>query len=152
MKLLRMLKIETMKLVAASLCLGCILYEGMENNLFAQEAVVGDLNSTSYKSYLENHSLVLVDIYAPWCPPCKRLSPIIDELAQVYNCCDRAEQQVYFVKMNLDNNKQLGAELGIRSIPTILFYKKGQEVARVVGFIGKEALEAKLKEVLLKAP
>jgi thioredoxin len=115
-----------------------------------QEVAIDELDGAQYQTYLTGHSLVLVDIYAPWCPPCQRIAPIIHELAQQYGRLDRGDLKVDFVKLNLDTNRQLGSNLGVRSIPTLIFYHNGDEVGRVVGILSKEALEAKIKEYLLR--
>ncbi len=70
---------------------------------------------------------VIVDVWAEWCPPCKRLGPTLDQLAGEFR------GRVEVLKINLDEDPQAGARLGIRSSPTLLYYRDGQEVDRQVG-------------------
>jgi thioredoxin 1 len=113
------------------------------------EVIVEEIDSNQYQDYMAKHKLVVVDIYAPWCPPCHRLAPIVQEMAQKYGQPARGDKRVAFVKINLDNNRQLGSTLGIRSIPTIVFYLNGQEVGRVVGLLSASDLESKIQQYFL---
>lgn len=106
-----------------------------------QESGVNEIVESQYYSYIKANSLVLVDVYAPWCPPCKRLAPIIEELAYKYGDISKKKDRVCFVKMNLDQNSSIGAELGVSSIPTLIFYQEGEEVGRFVGFKSYVELE-----------
>ena len=82
---------------------------------------------------------VLVDCYAPWCGPCKMLSPIIDELAK--------EIDTYtFYKMNVDEAENISREYGIMSIPTLLIFEDGNLKEKYIGFKSKEELETILKD------
>lgn len=83
-------------------------------------------------------SPVVVDFYAPWCGPCKRLSPMLDELAgQVTN-------KVKFVKINVDDAKALSQRLGIQSVPTLMFFSGGKVVDTLVGLPSSESLKTRL--------
>lgn len=90
---------------------------------------------------LESDVPVLVDFWAEWCAPCRMLSPIIEEVGQ------EVEGRVKVVKMNVDHNQETAASYGIRSIPTLLVFKDGEEADRLVGFIGKEQLLEKLNKI-----
>lgn len=83
----------------------------------------------------------VVDMYAEWCGPCKMMAPIFDELAKTH------EAKVKMGKMNVDDNTEVPGSFGVTSIPTIIFFKDGEQVGNLVGFQSKDALEAKLKEV-----
>jgi thioredoxin 1 len=91
---------------------------------------------------LESHLPVLVDFWAPWCGPCRMVAPIVEELAKAY------ESRALIAKLNTDENVRVATELGIMGIPTLILFKGGQEVDRVVGFAPRNALEGKLKAVL----
>ena len=84
----------------------------------------------------------LVDFWAPWCGPCRMVAPIVEDLAREYN------GRAVVAKINTDENVQVAGQLGIMGIPTLIIFKNGQEVDRVVGYAPRGALEAKLKAQL----
>ena len=83
----------------------------------------------------ENKDTLIVDFWAEWCGPCELLSPIIEELAKEF------EGKIYFAKVNLDNNQDLAMKFSIRSIPTLLLFKKGQLKDTKVGLLSKSDLK-----------
>jgi len=85
---------------------------------------------------------VLVDFFADWCGPCKIVAPVIEQLAKDF----AGKAAVY--KINTDNAQALATSLGIRGIPTLIFFKGGQEVNRVVGVTSAENLAAELNKLL----
>jgi thioredoxin 1 len=87
---------------------------------------------------LRSDKPVLVDFFAEWCGPCKMMGPVIDELAE-----EMAESFV-IGKLNVDEAPNTAGKYGVQSIPTVIIFKKGEEVDRLVGFQSKEALKAKL--------
>ena len=82
--------------------------------------------------------VVLVDFWAPWCAPCRRLAPTVDQLADDYN------GRVTVAKVNIDEHPALAARYGIRSIPTILFIKSGEVVDQVIGAVPKAQIKKKM--------
>ena len=78
---------------------------------------------------------VLVDFWAPWCGPCKRVAPVLEELAR------KLEGKIKVAKMNVDENPAVPAQLGVRSIPTLVVYKEGKLVDTRVGALSMEELE-----------
>ena len=91
---------------------------------------------------LQSDKPVLVDFWAPWCGPCRMVGPVIEELAGDY------EGQLKVVKVNTDDNQQVAASLGIQGIPTLIFFRDGSEVDRVVGALPKAALKQRVDGVL----
>lgn len=86
----------------------------------------------------------VVDFWAPWCGPCLRLSPVIDELAEKY------AGKVNFYKLNIDENQQLARDLGISSIPlVVLFPNDGTPIKGMMGVQPKEFIESAINEALL---
>lgn len=90
------------------------------------------------KEVLKSEKTVLVDFYAEWCGPCKRLSPIVEEVA-------KEEEEVKFVKMNIDNCEDIAIEYQVMSIPTLVVMKNGKEANRSVGLIDKEQVKELIK-------
>ena len=95
-------------------------------------------DDTFQKEVLEAAGLVLVDFFAEWCGPCKMMAPVIDELAE------EQKTKVKIGKMDVDSDPAFPGQYGISSIPTLIFFKGGAEVGRLVGFQSKEMLEEKI--------
>ncbi|MDR0833043.1 MAG: thioredoxin [Candidatus Symbiothrix sp.] len=100
------------------------------------------VTDTNFKELLNGDKPLVVDFWAEWCGPCKMIGPSIDELHKEY------EGKVEIGKCNVDENMDLPAEFGIRSIPTILFFKGGQIVDKIIGAAGKDVIDAKIKALL----
>lgn len=83
------------------------------------------------------NELVVVDVYATWCPPCKALAPVLEQVADL----------CYIVKVNNDEVPDAAVEFNVSGLPTVLFFKNGRELDRVLGLISREALEAKIKQL-----
>jgi len=90
---------------------------------------------------LQSTTPVLVDFWAEWCGPCKMISPILGELADEY------EGRVKIAKVNIDEQQGLAAEYGIRAIPTLLLFDKGQVADQIVGLRSKRDLKASFDRV-----
>jgi len=84
----------------------------------------------------------VVDFWAPWCGPCRMIAPIIEELAEDF------EGKANICKVNTDEEQDVAVKYGIRSIPTILFFKNGEMVDQVVGAQSKDAFAAKINALL----
>ncbi|GHT06718.1 thioredoxin [Bacteroidia bacterium] len=100
------------------------------------------ITDANFKELLNGDKPLVVDFWAEWCGPCKAIGPSIDELHAEY------EGQVEIGKCNVDENIDLPVEFGIRSIPTILFFKGGEMIDKLIGAVGKDAIDAKIKALL----
>ena len=94
------------------------------------------------KQVLENKSPVVVDFWAPWCGPCRMVSPIIEELAKEY------DGKVTIGKMNVDENPDSAGQFSVMSIPTVMIFKNGKPVKSLIGAQGKESYKKVINEVL----
>ena len=106
---------------------------------------MADLNFTDsgFKTeVLESKTPVIVDFWAPWCAPCRIVSPIIDELAQEF------EGKVKVGKLNVDENTQIASQYNVMSIPSIVFFKNGKPVRTMVGAQSKENYKRAIEETL----
>ena len=101
-----------------------------------------EITDSNYKEILAEGKPVVMDFWAPWCGPCKMVSPIIDELAAEY------EGRVIIGKCDVDDNDEVAVEFGIRSSPTVLFFKDGKQVDKQVGSVAKSVFATKIEALL----
>ena len=94
------------------------------------------------KELIESGQPLVIDFWATWCGPCMRLAPIIDQLATEY------EGKVLIGKYNVDEESDMSTEFGIRSLPTLLFFKDGELKGQLIGGSSKSEVEAKINELL----
>lgn len=87
---------------------------------------------------LRSNVPVVADFWAEWCGPCKRIAPVLEELAKEYS------GKAKVVKVDVDSNQELAARFAIKSIPTLLFFKSGRVVDTVIGAVSKDILKKKI--------
>ena len=101
-----------------------------------------EIDASTFQETISNSTTpLLVDFWAPWCGPCKAIGPVLEEIAQ------ELEGQIHICKVNIDDNRDLAAELGIQSIPTLFFYKDGEKKAEKVGLASKGDLVSTIQSL-----
>jgi len=104
---------------------------------------IEELTDDTFKSeVLESNIPAVVDFWAPWCGPCRMVAPVLEATAQKMN------GRLKFYKLNTDENLNTAQEYGIMAIPSLLVFKNGQEVDRIIGFMPQEQLEEKLQNLV----
>ncbi len=100
------------------------------------------ITNENFESVMNSGKPVVLDFWATWCGPCKKIAPVIEELAEQY------ADQVIVGKVDVEENDDISFKYGIRNIPTVLFIKDGQVVDKIVGATAKAAYEEKIKALL----
>ncbi|MBR6276127.1 MAG: thioredoxin [Prevotella sp.] len=100
------------------------------------------ITSENFQSLKNGQLPLVVDFWATWCGPCRMISPIITELAKEY------DGRIVVGKCDVEENEDLASDFGIRNIPTILFFKDGEIVDKLVGAVSKSKLEEKFQTLL----
>lgn len=112
-------------------------------NINGASGVPVDVTDRSFEAEVISHpGVVLVDCWAPWCGPCRMVAPVLEQLAGEYR------GRVKIAKLNTDENPGISAKYGIRSIPTMLLFKNGTQVDRLVGALPKQEIERHLAAVM----
>ncbi len=100
------------------------------------------LTESNFDELVKSGKPVLVDFWATWCGPCRAIAPIIDEISKEY------EGKAVITKCDVDNSGDIATRFGIRNIPTLLFFKNGEVVDKLVGANPKASITAKLDAIL----
>lgn len=100
------------------------------------------INSSNFESLVSGDQLVVIDFWAPWCGPCRHLSPIVDEVAAEF------EGKAIIGKCDTDENNDIAMQFGVMNIPMLVFLKNGELVDTHVGTIKKEDLVQKINNLL----
>lgn len=103
--------------------------------------VVEVTDATFESEVIKAETPVLVDFWAPWCGPCKALGPVLSEIA------GERDSEVKVVKINIDDNQEYAFKLGVMSIPTLVVFKDGQPVDKIVGAHPKSTIDARINKL-----
>ena len=105
--------------------------------------MVTDISDQNFEAEVLKSALpVMVDLWAPWCGPCRMVAPVVEKLAEKY------DQQFKFCRLNIDENPKIAAKYRIMSIPTLMFFKDGTVVDTVIGAVPERALQPKIEALL----
>lgn len=113
------------------------------DNMIDTTTGVIHLTDENFDATIQGPNIVLVDFWAPWCAPCRALSPILDELAKQYQ-----SQEVGICKMNIDEHMHASRRFGIRTIPTILLFKAGKLMDQLTAPMSQQHIEQKINTLL----
>ena len=102
--------------------------------------MVNEVNDSNFETEVLKSDKAIVDFWAEWCAPCRILGPRLEELSNEI-------KDIKFFKLNVDNNQQSAAKFEIRSIPTLLLFKNGQLVGKIIGALPKDSLKQKIEQV-----
>jgi thioredoxin 1 len=94
-----------------------------------------NLDDSDFTESINKFPLLLVDFWAPWCGPCRMMSPVIDEVGKEY------QGKLVVGKVNVDENPSISRQFGISSIPTLILFKKGQAVNNIIGSVSKSRID-----------
>ena len=96
-------------------------------------------NHGEFEKFVEK-GISVIDFFAEWCMPCVMMAPVFEEMGEKFS-------KLKFAKVNIEDNKELAEKFKVMSIPCLIIFKNGKEVQRIVGAVGEEVLEAKIKAV-----
>jgi len=105
--------------------------------------IILEIDDNNFNSQvLQSDKPVLVDFWAPWCGPCKGIGPLVEKLAETYG------ERFRFAKCNIDHNPATPGQYGIRAIPTLMFFKEGKMVDKIIGMVNQTQIEDVIKRIL----
>ena len=105
--------------------------------------MVIDISDQNFEEEVLKSTLpAMVDLWAPWCGPCRMVAPVVEKLAEKY------DKRVKFCRLDVDHNPQTASRYRIMSIPTLMFFKDGKVMETVVGAVSEQTLQPKIEELL----
>ena len=111
----------------------------------AETVKIVEITDKNFTEEVDNQTgLSMVDFWAAWCGPCRLVAPIVEKLAEDY-----AEEGLRVGKLDVDQNQEIASRFGVRSIPTILFFKDGELVDQVIGLVPRTQLEELIQKHLV---
>lgn len=101
------------------------------------------INSEEFNNLVENtEGIAVVDFFATWCGPCKMLAPLFQEVGNEF------EEKADFYKVDIDESLDIARQFSVSTVPTVIIFRNGEPIERLVGFMPKENLAAKIKEYI----
>ena len=107
-----------------------------------EESLIHLTDNTFEQEVIKSEKPVLVDFWAPWCGPCRAIGPVVEDLAEAY------KDRIKVAKLNIDDNPKTATVYGVMSIPTLILYKDGNALDKIVGLVSKDRLEELMKKGL----
>lgn len=101
-----------------------------------------EVKDQTFEETIGKYPVVVIDFWGPWCPPCRLIAPVIEELARDY------AGKVVFGKVNVDENKEIAVKFNVMAVPTLLLFKNGKLADQVTGALPRQALEGRIKKLL----
>lgn len=101
-----------------------------------------EITENNFNDFITRKKYAVIDCWAAWCMPCKIIGPSVEKIAEEYG------DNVAVGKLDVDGNRGIAAKFGIMSIPTVLFFRDGRFIDRIIGAVPKHILEGKLKQVM----
>jgi thioredoxin 1 len=120
-----------------------LLFKNIEKNK-KNEGILDfpiEINNENFNEIIKKYNNLIIDFWAEWCGPCRIMAPIIEELAKEY------AGKIVFGKINVDENQEIAAKFLIMSIPTLIFFKNGREVNRIIGLVPKENINKEIGKI-----
>jgi len=114
--------------------------ERRDKELMTSEPI--PVTDTSFDIIVSEHKFLVLDCWAAWCGPCRMIAPIIDDLAKIYG------GKIAFGKLNVDENPKTAIRFNVTSIPTLLLFKEGELIDRIIGAVLRNDIEAILRKYL----
>ncbi len=105
---------------------------------------VATLNEMNFNDFINKDVPALVDFWAAWCGPCKMVSPVVDEVAEVF------QNDLTVGKVNVDENPAIASNYGVMNIPTLIHFKGGEEKKRIIGYHDKDELSSIIRKSLAR--